>query len=108
MQKKLISTLLVSFFACGYLPETTGELNVVHIFCSIEDKPFIEPTLDSLFSDRIITPKPEEIFELKWHRPAEFEKFKKGPGLLVVSTHKPEDSTGDKLFEKISDTTKKE
>ncbi|NOZ09111.1 MAG: DUF4837 family protein [FCB group bacterium] len=107
MQKRLIIILLPLILACGYLPETTGELNVVHIFCSIQDKPYAEATLDSLFSDRIITPKPEKIFKLKWHRPVEFENFKKGPGLLVISIKRPEDSTGDKLFERFRKSTKK-
>ncbi len=107
MQKRLIITLLPLIFACGYLPETTGELNVVHIFCSTLDKPYVEPTVDSLFSERIITPKPEKIFKLKWHKPTEFENFRKGPGLLVISIKRPEDSTGDKLFERFRESTKK-
>jgi len=101
MQNKLIF-ILILFFSCNRLPYSQGENNDIIVLCSIEDKKLIDFKIDDNFSDYINTPIEENLYNVLWVKPSNFQKYKYYKNILILSLAEPEDSTIDFLYSKIN------
>ena len=101
MQNNLLIPITFLFLSCTYLPESKGQANEIIVITSPEDKIFIEPLLSDLFSQTIHTPQLEQIFDLKYRKPWDFEIYEDYANIIIVSLHFPKDSTADILTQRI-------
>ncbi|MFQ6611098.1 MAG: DUF4837 family protein [Fidelibacterota bacterium] len=101
MQFKVIIISLLIFLGCSTKKSAVGNSNSVNIFCSSEDRVFLEPVFAEFFSETLDLPQPENIYELSWNDPLEFNKLNNRHNLLVVSLRNPMDESGDILFDKL-------
>jgi len=99
MQKEIIffSFLLLG---CNYKIEPEGLMNDVIIVSSEEDSVLLKPYIEDLFDKPIFTPQKENIFNIKWIKPWEINKYKKFHNVILLSLEFPKDSTGDVLLDR--------
>ena len=103
--QKIIILLSILFVGCNYKLSPEGNINDIIVVCSNEDQLQAQPFIDELFYDPIHTPQEESIFNIKWIKPWEINKYKKYHNLLLVSLRFPVDSTGDYLMDKYLDAS---
>ena len=101
MQYRVILISLVILLGCSSKKGAIGSSNIVNIFCSSEDKVFLEPVFAEFFSKTLDLPQPENIYELHWNDPLEFTKLNNRHNLIVTSLRNPLDESGDILFDKL-------
>ena len=102
MQKTIILLLFLLFFVnCNYQPESIGVPNEIIILSSPEDKILIKSFIENVFSRNIHTPQKENILNLQFKNPWEFDNVKTHSNLLIASLTFPHDSTGDILVDRF-------
>ncbi len=106
-QISLITLLLpvILLVNCDFLPKSEGNINEVIIAVSPEDKVLVKPILDDLFYEVIHTPQSEHVFTCRWINPWDLDDYKTRTNLMVVSLKHPNDSTGDRLFERFTESS---
>lgn len=91
----LAAMLLLS--ACGYIPPSVGQEDMLIILVSDEDRPLLQPLLMDIFGREMFTPSGEPYFKVKIVPPEKFETYRKYHNLIVAAVLNPTDSTGDVL-----------
>ena len=108
MCKKIIYILTLFFISCSSdMEESKGNFNDIIILTSIEDRPFIEHTLnETIFIDTLFTPEPEVVYNKIWIKPNQFKFYKNHSNILIISVDDPIDPTIDVLIDEFSDSKK--
>ena len=99
--QKIIIFLLLIIYSCDYKQESIGAANQIIIISSPEDKVHIENIVDDCFYEYINTPQEEQIYRIKYIKPWEFDSFNNYSNILIISLDRPNDNTGDLLYNKF-------
>ncbi len=103
MQTKVISTLVlcILFSGCSLKQDADGNINDLFVVSSPEDKEYIEPIIDKLFSKIIHTPIEENEINVIWKNAWDLDEVQNKYNIFILGIDNPADSTGDLLTQKF-------
>ncbi len=102
MRNKIRYILIILFFVgCNLKSDASGIFNNLFIVSSPEDREYIRPIIEGVFSKSIHTPTEEFEINLIWKNAWELDEVQSKYNVLVVGIDNPKDSTGDYLCEKF-------
>ena len=101
MSKKYITLLLMYLFSCNTLPDSLGDNNELIIITSDEDREYISLSLSSITDNYINTPVEENIYNISWVDPNNFNEYMQYKNIIIASLTHPQDSTIDILNNKF-------